>query len=276
MIIKKKDSKLINTGSFILIVCVILSSCSRFQHVLKKGNAEEKYEAGIMYYDKGDYFHAIQLFEELVPIMRGKKEGELVEFYLAKSYYEQGDYILGAESFKNFYELYGRSDYAEEALFLYAKSIYKASPRYDLDPTSTREAIYAIQGFLNNHPSSKFKEESEKMLSELRAKLERKDFEQAKLYYHLENYTSAITAFSNFENDFPDSSMKEEALFLKLEAAYLLAKNSIDSKKKERFQRVITCYESLLDHYPKSVFLKKAENYYEESLRLLPVYSKSN
>lgn len=52
-----------------------------------------------------------------------------------------------------------------EALFLYAKFIYKASPRYDLDPTSTREAIYAIQGFLNNYPLSKFKEDSEKMCS---------------------------------------------------------------------------------------------------------------
>jgi len=250
----------------LLISMITYSGCGSYQHILKKGTVEEKYEAGIKYYEKGDYFRAIQLFEDILPIMRGKKEGELMEFYLAKAYYEQGDHILSSEVAVNFYETYNRSQYAEEALFLYAKSLYNSSPHYDLDPTPTREAIAAIQVFLNNYPSSTFVPESEKMLTELRGKMELKDFEQAKLYYKLENYNAAIVAFTNFENDFPSSLLKEESVFLKLEAGYLFARNSIDTKKKERYQKAVLLYEEFIDRYPQSKFLKKAEIYYEESL----------
>ena len=59
-----------------------------------------------------------------------------------------------------------------------------------------------------------------------------------------------------------------------LKSNYLLALNSIESKKQERFKAAADLYIKFLDTYPKSDYLKQAEMIYTSALKSLEKYNK--
>jgi outer membrane protein assembly factor BamD len=252
--------------SLLILISLLIFNCSKFQKIQKSSDPQLKYDAALKYYQKKDYYRAGLLFEELVPIMRGKKESEIVELDLAYCNYYQKNLVLSAENFKNFYETYGRSQHVEEALYMYALSLYEDSPHYNLDQANTVEAINVAQSFINRYPESKYADKANTILIELRHKLEKKDYENAKMYHKVQNWKSAIIAFDNFQKNFPDSPYNEEVAFLKIESAYIYAKNSVQSKQEERYKVVVESYERFLDRYPDSKYLRLAEDYYKNSL----------
>jgi len=145
--------------SLTLTVILILTalSCSKFRKIQKSNDWELKYRAAMEYYQNKEYYKASVLYEEILPILKGRPEAEQAQFNFAYSYYYQKQYVLSAHYFQTFYQLYSRSQYAEEALFMYAYSLYMDSPDFDLDQQSTEDAIQAAQNFLNKFPRSKYK-----------------------------------------------------------------------------------------------------------------------
>jgi outer membrane protein assembly factor BamD len=206
------------------------------------------------------------LFENILPIIKGRPEAELAQYYYAYSYYYQQKYILSAHYFQTFYETYSRSEHAEESMFMHAYSLYQESPVPNLDQQSTVEAIDAMQRFMNRYPYSEHIDQAQQIINELQLKLEIKAFDNAKLYYDLENYKAALVAFDNFQNDFPDSHLNEENSFLIMKTQYKLASQSIRSLQKERFHTTIKYYENFVDKYPNSKFIREAEDIYQRSL----------
>lgn len=245
------------------LVSLMLFSCSKFEKIRKGTNANDKYKAAVKYYQKEDYSKAGLLFEEIIPIISGTKEAELAQFYFAYCHYHQNDLVLSAYHFKKFYETFSRSELAEEAMYMYSYSLYEDSPAYNLDQTNTYTAIEAMQNFVNTHPASKYKDKCNEIISKLRAKLERKAYENAELYSKTDNYKAAVVAFENFQRNYPDSDYNEKAAYFKLVNAYNLAKASTEDKKKQRYQETITQYESFIDRYNASKYLRDAEDIYE-------------
>jgi len=86
--------------SLILFVAFFLVSCNKFQQLQKSGTYDEKYQAAIKYYEKKDYYKAGILFEEVIPIIKGSKESELSQFYIAYCQFYQGQYILAQHYFQ--------------------------------------------------------------------------------------------------------------------------------------------------------------------------------
>ena len=124
----------------IVLLVLITVSCGKFRKIEKSQDWRVKYEAGLNYYDKEDYYKASVLFEQILPIVRGLPEGEKVQFYLAYCQFYDKLYLLSSEQFKTFYETYGRSTLAEEARYMYAYSLYSSSPHTNLDQTSSVDA----------------------------------------------------------------------------------------------------------------------------------------
>ncbi len=253
-------------NSLILSLLVIYVGCSEFRKIQKSDDWKLKYDAALNYYEKKDYYRSVILFEQIRPFIRGSEEAELVEFYYAYAHYYQKQYLLASHYFKNFHDTYNRSEYAVEAFYMYGYSLYKQSPAYNLDQSSTVEAITAIQTFLNRYPSSEFRTEATNVQAELRLKLERKAYENAKLYFQLGRLNSALIALDNFRKDYPDSSLGEDANYLLVQASYKYAKESIPSRQKERFYDCIEYYEEFLNNYPESKYLKDMQSYYSNSL----------
>lgn len=226
---------------------------------------ESKYNAAVKYYEKKDYYHALQLFEELITVFRGTARAEQSYYYYTYCTYYVDDYAMAAYNFNNFIQSYPNSRYAEEMQFMYAYCYYQDSPSSSLDQSSTLEAIDKFQLFINKFPTSERVAEANKLIDELRLKLESKDFNNAKLYYRTEYYKAATVAFENLIREYPSTIYKEEALYLALRSAYLYAQNSVEAKQDERFQETIEQYYRLIDNFPESRYLRDAEKIFENS-----------
>lgn len=251
--------------SFFLLLMVIFS-CSKFRKIEKSEDWRVKYEGGLNYYAKKDYYRASVLFEQILPIVRGLPEGEKVQFYLAYCQYYDRLYLLASEQFKTFFETYGRSPFAEEARYMHAYSLFAASPNTGLDQTSSIDAMSAMQEFINRYPSSKFRDKAVDVIYSSQNKLEKKGFDNAYQYYKMRYYKAAIVALNNFKDNFPDSKYLEEAYYLVIDSEYQLAARSVRSKQAERYREVVQHYQEFVDRYPQSSFLKDAEKLYAESL----------
>lgn len=250
----------------ITVLALIAVGCSKFRRIEKSEDWRVKYEAGLNYFAKKDYYRASILFESILPIVRGLPEGEKVEFNLAYCQYHEKLYLLASDQFKTFYETYGRSGLAEEATFMYAYCLYASSPDSSKDQQSSIEAMNAMQNFLNRYPGSQFLNRAVDVITVSQQKLEKKGFDNAKHYLKLKMYEAAVISLDNFKKNYPDSKFLEEGAYLKVQAEFELASISIDTKQLERFNATLDYYKELVDNFPNSNFLKDAERYYTESL----------
>lgn len=245
------------------------SGCSKFQRVLKSDSVDEKYKAAVEYYDNGKYEKSTIILEELLPLLRGRPEAEKASYLFAQGEFKQRFYELSAFQFRLFGETYPRSAYAEEAAFLYTKSLYLSSPTFNLDQSSTVTALEAIRDFQIRYPESKFRQEAQEMSEELTAKLEKKAFENARLYYTLRYYQSAVTALTVFLKDYPSSKFAEEASYYRVSAQHDLAEQSVPEKQRERYLEAVAFYQGFIDAYPNSKYARQAEDYYDDAQKQL-------
>lgn len=261
--------------SFLIILVIFVAGCGKYNKIRKSGDWKTKYDAAIEYYNKQDYHRSTELFEDILPIIRGTAEAEQGNFYLAYSYYHQKQYVLSAYHFQEFVNIYGRSEYAMEASYMHAYSLYLQSPDHQLDQTTTYEAIAAMQNFINKYPASEYAKDGDATIDLMQLKLERKAYETCKLYYKLRRYKSALVVYDNFKNDYPDSKFNEEIAYLNIETAYDLAEQSIYTKQEERYQTTVNYYFDFIDKYPESKFLKEAEKIYADCIEELTKFAGS-
>lgn len=245
--------------SFILLVGLAITSCGEYSKVLNKGTAQEQYAMATEMYEAQKYTKAIQLFEKIVPLYRGKPQMERVEYMISQSYYNTEQYKLSSYYFEKFVKNFPNSSKAEEASYLAARSYFLASPIYKLDQTDTYEALNALQNFIYKYPDSPNVAEANESIKELTYKLELKAFEIAKQYYHMGDYISAVTSFDNFLSEYLGSSFKEQALYYKFMASYELAMNSYLYKKEVRLDEALKAHEKYKRSFPESENLKETE-----------------
>ncbi len=251
-------------GVVIGVLLTGLWGCGDFAKVQKKGTDTEKYKAALNYFAKKDWYRAGVLFEEIIPKLKGSSEQEISQINYAHTQYNQGLYEPAAQLFKRFYETFARSESAPDAMYMYALSLYKSTPNYNLDQSNTVSAMSALQDFVNTNPDSEHVPDCTNLILNLRKRLERKAYERAKQYhkvsgFSIANYKSSVVAITNFQREFPDSEYNEELAFLKIDAEYNLARNSLETKQKERFLDELTFFRDFKEKYPNSKYLKEAE-----------------
>ncbi|MDR0790218.1 MAG: outer membrane protein assembly factor BamD [Bacteroidales bacterium] len=229
-------------GLVVLIALFSVSCANKHNKLLKSTDHDKKYEAAVAAFDKKDYFHASQLFENLMLYYRGRQKAESVAFYYAQSLMGMKDYYSAGYQFESFYKRFAFSANAEEALYLAAYCKYHESPDYSLDQTITKEAIRDFQTFVDKYPKSERMPEVNKFMDEMRDKLIKKDYETAYLYYKTGNYQSAQVMLRLFLNNYPDSQYRQEAMYHIILAGYELASNSVEQKQKVRFEAVVADY----------------------------------
>jgi len=245
---------------FTLLLVILFSSCGEFHKVLNKGTNADRYKMAVELYEKEDYKRAVALFEKLVGPYAGKPQMERIQFMMADSHYKMGDFDLSSYYFSKFIVNYPESSKAQEAAFLSAKSFYLASPNYSLDQQDTEKALAAFQSYIDSYPNSKLIDEANTIYKDLVTRLEKKDFEIAKQFYHTEHYNAAITAFDTFNEEHLGSIFKEDALYYKLKASYELGMESILSKKEQRLLNAILAYNKFKKSFPESKKMKEANN----------------
>lgn len=248
----------------VLIGVILLSSCTEYRKVLRSDDMQYKYDKAIEYYKVDKYAKAYPLFEELYIVYRGTNKGEKIAYYQAYCDFKMKDFLLAGHRFGQFYKSFPNSVYSEECQFMSAYCDYRLSPTFSLDQGDTYRAIRSFQLFAIDHPESERIDSCNTLLDELRFKVEKKDFEKARLYYRMENYKAATVSLNGFNELYPNSEYREESLFMAFDASFELAKNSIESKKVERIESAMKAYITFADRFPKSKRLREAESKYED------------
>ena len=244
---------------FIVISSVLMFSCSKHQKLLKSTDNELKYEKAMEYYEKGDYYRALQVIDQLIPIYRGTNKAEKLFYYYAYAYYHEREYIMASYYFKRFATSYPTSEFAQEAAFMSAYTKYLDSPRYSLDQTTTREAIDEFQLFINRYPFSEKAKQANILIDELRLKLQEKAYNIANLYYKMADYRAAIVSYENMLRDYPDTDYKENILYRIIKSYYMYAIKSVHTKKRERYESAVKAYLEFVAVYPESEYFDEVE-----------------
>ena len=252
----------------IVVICALLlagSACkSEFEKIRTSGDPQVLYEKAQAYFQEKEYQKAQTLYELILSSFRARKEGEDIFFKYAYTFYHQEDYILAATHFKTFSQTYSVSPLREEAEFMAAYSNYLLSPGFRLDQGPTMTAMADMENFITLFPESKRAEECNRLIDEMRAKLERKAYEEGKLYFHIRQYQSAMNSFENLLKDFPETDQAEEVRYMIYRAAYLRAENSILEKRKERYEDTKRFIDEFLYRFPKSSYKKELETTREQ------------
>lgn len=255
----------------IMLIGYLTSGCGEYEKILKSDNYDLKYDQALSYYDQEKYIRAVTLFEQILPRFRGTEKSENINFLYAKSYYFMRNYIMAGHHFRTFKRTYANSEYAEEADFMSGYCYYKLSPRPSLDQEFSNKAINAFILFKTRYPFSERVKECDLLIYELREKLTEKSYLNAKLYFNLGDFKAAKIAILNSLEDFPDTDFREELLFLKLRAQFLLSENSIPEKQRERYQTTLDEYYSFIEEFPESDYEKEIEKIYESTTNFLNI-----
>lgn len=211
----------------------------------------------IKYFEEKKYEKCDALLDQLLPMSKGTADAEIIYYYYCKTQFAMKNYIMAAYHCKNFTNVYPSSSNAEEMDFLQAYSAFKESADYELDQTGTAKAMESIQLFVNHHPESPRISECNDMMDQLRKKLEYKAIQAADLFFNMEDYRAAATAYMNVLKDFPDVSDKEYIRFKIVQAYVLWAQNSIESKKQERYELANEAYKKYMEDFSAGLHFKQ-------------------
>jgi outer membrane protein assembly factor BamD len=178
--------------------------------------------------------------------------------------------MYSAEYYLNtFRQTFPRSQFTEEATFLRCVSIYNTTYRPSLDPRPSTQALAAMNEFLYLYPSTEWAPQIRLMQDDLEGRLDEKAFNSAALYHRIGEYKAAVMALKTTLKDNPDTKYREDILFLILSSSYRLAKNSVPSRQRDRFQAVIDEYYNIISEYPESKYKRNADSMHAEAANFL-------
>jgi len=269
-------------ASFIALIffssCTLLPKSWRkgqgFAKIQKSTDYDFKLRMAEKYYINKDYNHAQQLYDDLFRIMKGTDHFEDIYYKYAYCAYYLKDYLNAENLFKGFVEAFPNSPKSEEMDYMRAFCFYRQSPKVQLDQTNTTKAIGFMQAFVSTHPGSERVKDANDIIEKCRAKLEEKDFENAKLYYNLKASNPAFLkaaslTFNSLMNTYPDSQKSDEYKLYIIKSDYEYATLSLPEKKEGRFQQVVTDCNDFIDRFPDSKLKKQVQEYQDLSTNTL-------
>ena len=229
---------------FCILIVFVAASCSDYGKIYKSKNAALKYNKAVQLYMKKDYSRALPLLEQLRDIYgRATDSLEQVYFYTAYSHYGLGDYEFASMFFKDFTENFTNSKRSVECAYMAVYCDFLDIGSHELDQSQTLKTIGGLQTFINYNPNSEYAQRCNSHIDELRTKLQRKEYEHVKQYYHMGDFRAAVSAAKNTLKLYPDLEKKEELEFLIVKAQFNYAANSIEKKRLDRYKEVLEYYQ---------------------------------
>lgn len=258
---------------FIVPLLLLLSAAvgckSAYETLLEGNDVDAKYAAAFEYFNQGKYLKSSQLFESLSSLTSGTDRGDTVQYYWGLSNYRYRDYYTAETNFTNFVTTYPLSPFAADAGFFRIDCLYRQTLRYELDQKPTHNAISVISLYLQENPDSPYRSLCENMLTDLNGRLDRKAYENARLYYKMEDYKASSVALRNVLKDDADNIYREDILYYIAMSSYKYAFMSVQDKQKERYLVFVDDYLNFVGEYPDSSYRHELDGLYRRAQKVL-------
>lgn len=259
--------------SFFLALAVLAlaaASCKTEYEILLEGNdADAKFAAAFDYFNQGKYSRSAQLFESLSAVTNGTERDDTVQFYWGLSNYRFKDYYTAETNFSSFIASHPFSPFAQDAQYYRIDCMYRETLRYELDQKPTNLAISAISQYLNDYPETPYRPICTNMLTELNGRLDRKAYENARLYYKMEDYRAASVALKNVLKDDSENIYREDILYYIAMSSYKFASMSVPEKQRERYMAFVDDYLNFVGEYEQSDYRRELDGLYRRAQRAL-------
>ncbi|MCQ2146917.1 MAG: outer membrane protein assembly factor BamD [Bacteroidales bacterium] len=265
------------TGLFALALIAMLSSCkSQYDTLLNSNDVDAKYSAAFEYFNQGKYQKSARLFESLSSQTNGTAKDDTVQYYWGLSNYRFKDYYTAETNFETFLDNYPRSAFAREATFLRIDCLYRSTYRYELDQMPTNKAIAAILEYMVEDTEGTHTEVCQHMLDDLNDRLDRKAYENAKLYYKMEDYLASRIALRNVLKEDADNAYREDVLYYIAMSSFKYANLSVAEKQKDRFMTFVDDYYNFISEYEESKYRRELDVLYTRAQRALGKFTGSD
>lgn len=258
----------------IALLSLFLTSCGEFYRFQKATDPDVKFAAGKNYFQEKKYAKSAMLFEEIVQYYRGTPQAEELLYLLSESYMGQKSYYSASEYFQSYLRNFPRGTYAEEARFKVAYCYYLESPDARLDQTETVNAISSFYEFIELYPESQKLDECYRYVAQMEDKLAYKEYLNCKLYYNLglyggNNYKACIVTAENALREYPETTYRDDFIFIILRSKAAEASYSIPEKKAERYSEVIDEYYRYTNEFPSGKHAREANRILREARKVV-------
>ncbi|MFI3266301.1 MAG: outer membrane protein assembly factor BamD [Rikenellaceae bacterium] len=254
-----------------LVVCVFASCNSKINKLIKTRDVYGIYYEGLNQFELKKYNKAVQLLSNVKQYVVGTVKEDSLAYYLSTAYYKMGDFETSGQLFNDFRRTYGRSPFLEDVEYMYTMSFYYSSLPANRDQTSTERARVAILEYISRYPNSVKADDMIGYSEELTQRLHDKEYINAKVYYNIGQYKSAVVALQNALDKYPESIHREELMLLILKSNYIYAKNSFEQLQRDRFLVMMDAYYNYTAEYPDSN-VKEVESMQAEAREVLAKY----
>lgn len=254
----------------------VLTGCAGVNSLLKSGKPDLIYAKALEFYEKGKWSRASTLFEGVQHYYSGTSREDSISYFNARCKYKNLDYDTASTLLDEFRRKFGRSVFIEEAEGMYAMCFYKLSPGPTRDQTMTGQAIIAVNEFMSRYPESKYIEQFREIDKELTQRLHDKAYINAYTYYKIGKYKSAIVSLKNALRKYPESTHREQIMYLIVDASYRFASNSVEAKQIDRYMAMLDSYYSFIAEYPESPHAKELDRMAQHAKDFLDKNKKDN
>ena len=232
----------------VALVLFYIGGCSSESQDNPPG-AEELFRIAKEKFDDEDYLEAYDDFRVLSLQYQGSGFADDAQFYMGECQFRREDYILAAFEYETLIRSMPTSEFVAQAQYQVAMCYYNRSPEYYHDQEFTVKAIDAFQAFLEYYPTDLRVSDAEQKISELNAKLARKEYESGIIYMKMTYFRAATVSFDYVLEKYHDSPYAEPALL----------KKGVSLFARRRFRDARDVANRFLEKYSSSILRSEAE-----------------
>lgn len=179
----------------------------------KEVTAEEQYELGVKYLERGYYTKALEQFQRLRTHHRDSAFATKAELAIADLHFKKGEFDQARVAYEEFMRLHPRHEDLDYAVFRFGLTAFKKAPVVAArDQSWTRHAVNTWAGFETRFPSSKHQPEVDDRRTKGRERLARKELQIGRFYARRDAWAASNGRLEGLLRAYPDFSQKDRAL----------------------------------------------------------------
>lgn len=222
-----------------LLVALMIgpAACASGQPNLVQLGADRLFERGIALLNDGEWSQAITTFEQFVIQYPTHARVQEARFRLGEAYFGKKEYVTAANEFSRLASDYPAGPYADDARFKVCESYYRLSPKSQLDQQYTKAAVDHCESLIAYFPTSDLVPRAREIITEMRLKLARKEFDNGEFYFKRDALDSAIIYYENTLRDYADTSYAPRALSRLIQIYQRLGYEEEEQEMRDRLLR---------------------------------------
>ena len=175
---------------------------------------------GMEAYNRGDYYEALQAFNQILDQYPFSPQAVIAELRAADCHYYRGEYLEAKALYQEFEERHPSHPAIPYVMFQIGMCDFKRVDRVDRDITGAQDAIRDFSKLLRSYPNSPYTEDAKAHIAAAREFLANHEYFVAVFYVRTEKYDQAIHRLKYLLRAYPDSAItsKAKALLARLEA----------------------------------------------------------